>query len=294
MADIIILGTIGIDTLKTPFGTAESILGGSAVYASYAASFFASPAILSIKGEDLPDKDLDFLKQKNISLDGIATKGKNFRWTGEYVYDMNEAKTLKTELNSLADFDPVMPESYKKAKYLFLANVDPEIQIKTIDSMHDPELIVIDTMNFWIENNKERLLEATKKSNILICNEGEARQLFQTPNLIKAGKEALKLGIDGVIIKKGEHGSLLFTDDAFFSCPGYPLESLVDPTGCGDSFGGAFIGHYARTKNLRKSMVYGAVVASFTAEGFGLENLKKVKDEDIEERFKIMNSIREF
>ena len=294
MEDIIILGTIGIDTLKTPFGEAEDELGGSGIYASFAASFFSKPKLVSIKGEDLSDSELNFLKERGVDLKGIETKGKNFRWKGEYVYDMNEAKTLDTELNSLADFNPSLPDDYKKAKYLFLANVDPDIQIKVIDEMEDPELIVIDTMNFWIENKKDKLLVAIKKSDILILNDGEARQLFDTPNLIKAGKDALNLGLKAVIIKKGEHGSLLFTEDSFFNCPGYPLEQVIDPTGCGDSFGGSFIAHYSSNKDLRKAMVYGSVVASFNAEGFGLSNTKKITKDDIKERYLEMSKLREF
>ena len=294
MADIIILGTIGLDTLKTPFGKVENALGGSAVYASYATSFFSPVGIVSIKGTDLDDSELNFLKERTVSLEGVKTEGKNFRWSGEYEYDMGEAKTLKTELNSLADFNPDVPESYKKAKYLFLANVDPEIQLKVIESIENPELIVIDTMNFWIENKKEKLIDAIKKANILILNDGEARQLFDTPNLIKAGKLALKMGLDAVIIKKGEHGSLLFTENEHFNCPGYPLETVIDPTGCGDSFGGSFIGHYSKNKNLRKAMVYASVIASFNAEGFGLHNIRKITMEDIEKRFDEMEKIREF
>ena len=294
MTDIVILGTIGLDTLKTPFGKVEDVLGGSAIYASYAASFFAPTGIISIKGTDLKETELDFLKRRNVSMEGIKTEGKNFRWSGEYKFDMNEAKTLNTELNSLADFNPEIPESYKKAKYLFLANVDPEIQMKVIDSMDNPELIVVDTMNFWIENKKDKLIEVIKKSNILILNDGEARELFDTPNLVKAGKRALSLGIEAVIIKKGEHGSLLFTKDEHFNCPGYPLESVIDPTGCGDSFGGSFIGYYSKEKNLRKAMVYASVIASFNAEGFGLDSIKKVSMEDIENRFKEIVTLREF
>jgi len=294
MVNLIVLGTIGIDTLKTPFGTAENILGGSAVYASYAASFFTPAGIISIKGEDLDNSELSFLKEKGISLEGIKTQGKNFRWSGSYEFDMNEAKTLKTELNSLADFNPEVPSSFKDAKYLFVANVDPVIQQKIIGEMKNPELIVIDTMNFWIENKKNELLEAIKKADILILNDGEARQLFDTPYLVKAAKQALALGIKGVIIKKGEHGSLYFGKDEHFNCPGYPLEELRDPTGCGDSFGGAFIGYYAQTKNIRKAMVYGAVVASFTAEDFGLGKLKSITMDDIEKRFKEMQSLRDF
>lgn len=294
MTEIIILGTIGIDDLKTPFGEKKGILGGSAVYASAAASFFAKAGMLSIKGEDLDETELDFLIEKSVSLEGIETKGKNFRWSGEYEFDMNEAKTLNTELNSLVDFNPTIPESFKGAKYLFLANVDPDIQLKVIDSMNNPEEIVIDTMNLWIDIKKDKLIEAIKKSTILILNDGEARQLFDTPNLVKAGKAALNLGLKAVIIKKGEHGSLLFTKNEIFSCPGYPLELVKDPTGCGDCFGGSFIGYYSKTKDMRKAMVYGSVIASFNAEEFGPEKIKTLTMDEIEARYKKMEQIRKF
>ncbi len=294
MVDVVILGTIGIDTLKTPFGTAEDVIGGSAVYSSYAASFFSKPGMISIKGTDLKEEELSFLKERGVSLEGIKTEGSTFKWSGEYEFDMNEAKTLKTELNSLATFRPQIPQSYKEAKYLFLGNMDPQLQIEVIESVKNPELIIMDTMNFWIESQKEKVIEAIKKVDILVLNDGEARQLFETPNLIKAAKDALQLGLKAVIIKKGEHGSLLFTKEGHFNCPGYPLENLVDPTGCGDCFGGSFIGYYAKTKDMRKAMVYGSVIASYNAEGFGLENLRKITEQDVEGRYREMVALREF
>jgi len=294
MPDIIILGTIGIDRLKTPFGKAENVLGGSAVYAAYAASFFSKPGIISVKGEDLEEKELHFLKEKGVSLEGVKTKGKNFRWAGEYGKDMNEAKTISTEINSLADFQPDTPETYKNAKYLFMANIDPEMQLKVMNSVKAPELIVTDTMDYWIKNKKEKVMEAISKSDILILNDQEAKALFQEQNLVKAAKKALQAGLKAVIIKKGEHGSLLFTKNEHFSCPGYPLENATDPTGCGDSFGGAFIGHYSKSRDIRKAIVYASVIASFNAEGFGLENLKKISHEDIEKRYKEMIALRSF
>lgn len=294
MTEIVILGTIGLDTIKTPFDKVENILGGSAVYAAYAASFFAKAGIISIKGKDLSDSKLHFLKERGISLEGVRTEGKNFRWSGEYEYDMNEAKTLKTELNSLQNFNPEVPENFRNAKYLFLGNVDPEIQLKVIEATNRPELIVIDTMNFWIDSKKEKLLEVIKRADILVFNDIEARQLFETPSLVKAAKNALSLGLKAVIIKKGEHGSLLFTDSEHFNCPGYPLENVVDPTGCGDTFGGGFIGYYSKTGNIRKAMVYGSIIASFNAEGFGLDNLRKITINDIEKRYNEVVSYREF
>ncbi|MBS3106709.1 sugar kinase [Candidatus Woesearchaeota archaeon] len=291
--NLVILGTIGIDTMRTPFGKAENVLGGSSMYAGYAASFFSRPGVLSVKGEDLDDKELGFLKERGVLLDGVQTKGKNFRWEGKYEYDMNVAKTLKTELNALAEFKPKVPESFKKAPFLFLANMDPAIQLSVLEQMR-PKCVMLDTMDFWIEQKRRQLLEAIQKSTILICNDGEARELFRTPNLVQAAKKALELGVGAVIIKKGEHGSLLFGKEGFFSCPGYPLETIRDPTGCGDTFGGAFLAHYAKHGSMRKAMVYGAVLASFTAEGFGMERLRQVTLKDIEMRFNEMRKFREF
>jgi len=299
MVDLIILGTIGLDSVKTPFGKIKEGLGGAAVYASVAASFFSKPGIVSIMGEDFPEAYLQFLSKKGIDLSGIEKQGKTFRWDAFYEFDMNEAKTIKTELNSLESFKADLPDNYKDAKYVFLANIDPELQMKVIEQLKNPEFIVLDTMNFWIENKKEELIEVIKQVNLLLLNESEARQLFNTPFLIKAAKEALKLGPKAVIIKKGEHGSLLFTDDKYFSAPGYPLEEIKDPTGCGDSFGGALIGYLAKTKdtseaNLRKAIVYGSVIASYNAEDFSLNRLKTLTEKDIEKRYNEFHDIRKF
>ncbi|MFH1409687.1 MAG: PfkB family carbohydrate kinase, partial [Nanoarchaeota archaeon] len=226
-------------------------------------------------------------------------KGKTFRWSGSYEYDMNEAKTLKTELNALTEFSAMVPEAFKSASHLFLGNIDPALQLKVIEQMDRPELIVIDTMNLWIEHKKEELLKAIQKSNILVFNEGEARMLFDTPSLVKAGKESLALGLDAVIIKKGEHGSLMFTKNSHFNAPGYPLENLRDPTGCGDSFGGGLIGYLAKhgtldERALRKGIILGSTIASFNAEAFGVDSLRTLQLSDIEKRFEEIKKMREF
>jgi ribokinase len=212
---------------------------------------------------------------------------------------MNEAKTLRTELNSLETFKPEIPEKYKNAKYIFLANIDPSLQLEVIAKIKKPELILTDTMNFWIEHKKEDLLAVIKKTDILLLNDGEARQLFKTTNLVKAANKALKLGPKAIIIKKGEHGALLFTHNKHFNAPGYPLENIKDPTGCGDTFGGALIGYLAKTKNkeesnIRKAIIYASVLASHNAEDFSLEKLKRINSEDIEKRFKEFREMREF
>ena len=260
MIDPVIIGTVALDSLETPFGKVKDVIGGSATYASIAASLFSKPGILSIVGKDFPNKHIKFFNERGIDTEGIISGNKTFRWQGFYEFDMNEAKTIRTELNSLQSYKVQVPQSYKDAKYVFLANIDPELQLEVINHMKKPKLIIMDTMNFWIEHKREQLLKTIDKADILVLNDGEARQLFGTPNLVKAAKAALKLHTKAVIIKKGEHGALLFTDSKHFSAPSYPLENIKDPTGCGDSFGGALTGYLAKTqdlseKNLRKAIV---------------------------------------
>jgi len=299
MVNLVIAGTMALDGIETPFGKVENALGGSATYAAYAASFFSQPGIISVIGEDFPSHHLKELEKEGIDFKGIIKEGKTFKWKGYYEFDMNEAKTLKTELNSLETFKPEVPEEYKDAKYIFLANIDPSVQLEIIKNIKNPEIILTDTMNFWIDHKKDELLEVIKKTDILLLNDGEARQLFKTVNLIQAANKALKLGPKAVIIKKGEHGALLFTKDKHFNAPSYPLENIKDPTGCGDSFGGALIGYLAKTKNkdepnIRKAIIYASVLASHNAEDFSLEKLKKIKQKDIEKRFNEMKEMREF
>ena len=299
MSDVLVIGTVALDTIETPFGRVDRALGGSATYASFAASFFAKPAVISVIGHDFPEEYKVLLKKKGIDLDGIQVSDKTFHWEGFYEYDMNEAKTKKTELNSLAGFKINVPEKHRDVKYIFLGNIDPDLQLEALRQLKNPEFVVLDTMNFWISSKKDSLLKAISKANVLLLNDGEARQLFSTASLVKAANDALKLGPGAVIIKKGEHGALLFTKDKHFSAPSYPLESIKDPTGCGDSFGGGFIGHLAKTGNLnesnfRKAIIYGSVLASYNAEDFSLNRLKSVTMDDIEKRYEEFKDIREF
>lgn len=296
---LVILGTVGLDDVETPFGKVKGALGGSAVYAATAASFFSKSGVVSIAGHDLPKQYLQFFKERKIDIDGIEFKGKTFRWQGLYEFDMNEAKTIKTELNSLAEFEAKVPDRYLDAKFLFLANTDPILQMKTLSKMRNKPFVVLDTMNYWITSQKADLLKVIKKVDLLVLNEGEARQLFDTPNLIKAGKQALALGVEYVIIKKGEHGALLFSSNGFFSAPGYPLEQVNDPTGAGDSFSGGLIGYLAKTgdtseKNIRKAIIFGSCVASACAESFSLDYVKKTNLKNIKERYHDFKEIRRF
>ncbi len=299
MNDVLIIGTVALDTIETPFGKVERALGGSATYASFAASFFSNPSIISVVGNDFPKDYINLIKKRNIDVEGLRIIGKTFHWEGFYEYDMNEAKTRKTELNSLENFKVEVPEKYKNIKYIFLANIDPEHQFQTLRQINKPGFVVLDTMNFWINNKKNSLMKVIKNVDVLLLNDGEARQLFKTANLVNAANKALSLGPKAVIIKKGEHGALLFTKNKHFSAPGYPLENIKDPTGCGDSFGGAFIGYLAKTKdlsesNFRKAVVYGSVVASHNAEDFNLSRLKNLTMKDIEKRYKEFQDMREF
>jgi|TARA_B100000315_G_scaffold78537_1_gene71860 ribokinase len=299
MTDPIIIGTVALDSIETPFGKVKDALGGSACYASIAASFFSKPGILSIIGKDFPEQYLKYLNKKGIDTKGIILGEKTFKWEGFYEFDMNEAKTLRTELNSLESYNVEIPENYKNAKYIFLANIDPELQLDAINHVKKPRLVVMDTMNFWIDHKKEKVLDAIDKADILVLNDAEARQLFDTSNLVKAANACLKLHTKAVIIKKGEHGALLFTDNKHFNAPGYPLENIKDPTGCGDSFGGALTGYLAKTQdlgeaNLRKAVVYGSVIASYNAEDFSIDRLKRIEHRDIENRYKEFKDIREF
>jgi len=301
MVDVVIIGSVALDSIQTPFGKVRDVLGGSATYASFAASFFCKPGIVAVVGDDFPQEGLTLLEKRGISLAGLKREkdAKTFRWEGYYEYDMNEAKTLRTELNVWESFKPVLPDEYRNARYLFLGNIDPELQMDIITQIKSPKFIAADTMNFWIEHKRERLKDMIRKVDLLLLNDAEARELFETPNLFRAARSALGLGARAVIIKKGEHGALLFTKSTHFNAPGYPLENVVDPTGCGDCFGGGLIGYLAKTDepseaNIRRAMIYGSAIASYNAEGFGLEMLKKISVADIEKRFNEFRIMREF
>ncbi len=299
MTNLIIVGTIGLDDVETPFGKVKSSLGGSGSYASLAASFFCRPGLVSVAGSDLPDKHWQLFSKNKIDTAGVEKTGKTFRWSGKYLFDMNEVKTKKTELNSLANFDPTLPPHFREAKFLFLGNIDPTIQLQVLKQMKGKPFAAIDTMDYWIELKKEKLLRVISKIQLVVMNESEARMLFDTPNLIKAGRELLNLGPDYAVIKKGEHGALFFSHNAFFSAPSYPLEEVKDPTGAGDSFAGGLMGYLTITgdtseKNIRKGIVYGSIIASFCAEGFSLNYLSSTKLKDIKERYNLIKKIRKF
>ncbi len=292
---LLVVGSIALDTIETPFGRADMVAGGSAVYISAAASYFTAPIrLVGVVGSDFPKSEIEFLESRGIDLAGLQTieGGKTFHWSGRYHYDLNQRDTLDTQLNVFEKFDPVLPASYRKSRYILLGNIDPVLQRRVIESMEQkPELVICDTMNFWIEGKHEELLKTLKKVDVIIVNDSEARLLSSEPNLVKAAKYIMKLGPRIVIIKKGEHGALLFTGDTIFSAPAFPLEFIYDPTGAGDAFAGGFVGHLARTEdlsdeNLKRAVIYGSVMASFSVTKFGIEGLKELSDIEILGRYR--------
>jgi sugar/nucleoside kinase (ribokinase family) len=301
MNDILVVGSVALDTVKTPFGETREALGGSATYASYAASFFAPVRIVAVVGEDFPPEHVDLLKTRGVQMEGLQTvKGRTFRWAGSYEYDLNEAHTLATELNVFETFKPQIPAAYKKTDFVFLANIDPELQLAVLDQVDHPKLVACDSMNLWIKLKPLKLREVMKRVNFLFLNESEARQFTNTPSLIKAGRLLQSWGPQFVLIKKGEHGSLMFGNNTFFTAPAFPLEQVYDPTGAGDTFAGGFFGCLASHGGdiaepvLRKAVVYGSVMASFTVEQFSLERLKTLTTEQIESRVRMLKELAHF
>ena len=293
MPEVVIVGSAAFDDIKTPFGEVKGALGGSAVYAGLACSLFARPGIVSIVGDDFPQEHLRMLASKGIDVSGIDVQkgGKTFHWKGEYGADLNSAKTLRTELNVLGGFSPSLSEGFREADFLFLGNIGPEQQLAVLRQMkRRPKLVIADTMNLWIETQRDKVLQVVKGVDIALMNDGEARQLFRTSSIVKAAREILRLDSEIAVIKKGEHGCVMFTKGSHFACPGYPLEDVKDPTGSGDAFGGALIGHLAKTgdftdANMRKAIVYASSVASYNAEGFSVNRLKEISMQDVEKRF---------
>ena len=301
MVDVVIYGSVAFDSIKTPFGQTDKALGGSGTYASLAASFFTKPGVVSAVGEDFPKEDEALLKNKGIDLAGLEKrKGKTFHWKGEYGYDINDAKTLDVQFNVLQGFKPRLPKEYTKANYLLLGNNDPEMQLEVLAQMEKrPKMVIADTMNYYIENNRQKVLEVVKEADICLMNDSEARMLFKTPNLVKAAKEILKLDSELAIIKKGEHGAILSTTKKCFVAPAYPLENIVDPTGCGDCFAGAMLGFLTKEgkkdeETMRKAIMHGSTVASFNAEGMGTERLKTLTMEEISKRYEEFKEITRF
>jgi len=292
MAELLVTGTVALDNVRTPFGEVTDALGGSATFFSYAASFFTDVKLVAVVGPDFPKEHLDLLAARGVDLAGVqVADGPTFRWTGEYGYDLNEARTLDTRLGVLADFRPELPEHFRRCPFVFLANLDPVIQLDVLRSMARPRLAALDTMNFWIKGKRDELRAVLGEVDALLINDTEARMLAEEPNLVKAARSILEWGPRVVVVKRGEYGALMATRERFFFVPAYPLESVFDPTGAGDTFAGGFMGMLAGTgetdeRALRRAIVYGSVVASFTVEDFSLNRLKRLTRDDIEQRYR--------
>lgn len=284
---ILVLGTVALDTVKTPFGIRKNILGGSAVHFSMAARFFTKVNLVAVVGSDFPPKEIKFLSSKGLDLTSLAIeKGKTFHWQGEYKGDLNTAITLKTELGVLANFSPQISKEQLKIGYVFLANVDPDIQRHLLRLMRSPKLVAMDSMNYWINTKRKSLLSLLKDVDIYLANDREALSLSQESNLIKAAKSLHRIGPRMVLIKKGEHGVLFYNGKSFFPLPAYPAERIIDPTGAGDTFAGGFMGYLAKSGKLnddkiKKALLYGTIAASFNVEGFGLERSGRLTLEDL-------------
>lgn len=299
---LLVVGSLGLDNVSTPFEKVENALGGSATYISLAASYFSGPInLVGVVGDDFPQKYVDLLRQHDIDLEGlqIVENGKTFRWAGKYHYDLNVRDTLLTELNVFEKFNPIIPEQYRKSKFICLGNIDPILQNKVLDQLDSPQFVVCDTMNYWIEGKRDELLKVLKRTDVLIINDSEARLLAKDPNLIKASKIIMEMGPKGLIIKKGEHGALLFTDGVIFSAPAYPMEMINDPTGAGDTFAGGFVGYLQKTedissKNLKNAVIYGSTMASFCVEKFSTKGLEDLDYLMIQDRFREFRDLSRF
>ncbi len=297
---IVVVGTVAFDTVETPFGKGEDVLGGSATYFSTSASFFTDVSLVAVVGEDFPEEHVSFLRSREIDTDGLVRiPGKTFHWTGRYGYDLNEAQTLDTQLNVLMEFRPDLPPRYRETEVLFLANIDPELQLEVLDQVKSPKLVACDTMNFWISSKPAALKEVLRRVDIVIINEGEARQFTGEANLVKAARQIMALGCKRLVIKRGEYGVLMFAGDSIFAAPAYPLESVFDPTGAGDTFAGGFMGYLANTGDftedgMRQAIVFGSVMASFNVEDFSLDRLKSLTYPEIEERFRHFRALTRF
>src|ERR1700682_1845693 len=299
---LLVVGSIALDTVKTPVEEHADLVGGSASYAAVGASFFSPVKLVGVVGKDFPQSEFDFWKSRKIDIDGVQrVDGKTFRWSGEYAWDLNTRETRSVALNVFEHFKPALPESYRKTDFALLANIAPSLQSHVLDQMERPRFVVADTMDLWIETTRSDLDVLLPRVDLLILNDSEARQITKETSLIKAGRKIQKMGPRYVAIKKGEHGALLFGENnEFFSCGAYPLEDIHDPTGAGDTFAGGMAGYLAATvkevrfNDLRKAMIYGSVLASVTVEAFGLDRLRKLSMDEIKERYETFKVMSQF
>ncbi len=297
---VLVVGTVAFDSIETPFGSAERILGGSASYFALGASFFTPVRVVGVVGQDFPAEHLDLFRQKGIDLEGLKhEKGDTFHWRGRYHEDVNVRDTLELHLNVLSSFVPELPARYRDAEYVFLGNIDPVMQMEVLNQIRKMKLVACDTMDHWIRESAQDLRKVLKRIEMLVINDSEARLLSGYQNIVRAARAILKMGPKVVLIKRGEYGVLQFSDSSVFAVPAYPLEEVFDPTGAGDSFAGGLFGQMARSKDgsqrgLRRAIVYGSVVASFTVEDFGVKRLTTASLADIEERYQRFVKMTDF
>ncbi|MCF4100557.1 PfkB family carbohydrate kinase [Gillisia sp. M10.2A] len=302
MSKLLIVGTVAFDAIETPFGKTDKILGGAATYIGLSASQFdVDSAIVSVVGEDFPEEHLNLLTGNNINIDGleIVKGGKTFFWSGKYHNDLNTRDTLDTQLNVLADFNPVVPAAYKDAEIVMLGNLHPLVQLSVLEQITSPKLVVLDTMNFWMDNAWDDLMKVISKVDVITINDEEARQLTGEHSLVRAARKIEKLGPKYVVIKKGEHGALLFHNDQIFFAPALPLEEVFDPTGAGDTFAGGFTGYIAKSndisfENMKNAVIYGSTLASFCVEKFGTERMTGLNKNEINSRLKEFKDLTQF
>ncbi len=288
---VLVVGSMALDSVETPFGKVENILGGSASYFSLGASNFTDVNVVAVVGNDFPEEHIQLLESHGIKLDGVKIEeGETFRWVGHYGYDLSEAKTLETHLNVFETFNPVLPDHYKDIDIVFLANIDPEIQFEVLQQVNNPKLVACDTMNFWIESKPEQLKKLLGHVDILMINDAETRELAGEPIIVKAARKIMEMGPKMLIVKRGEYGALMFSKDGIFYAPSYPLEEVLDPTGAGDTFAGGFMGYVAshdinNVNDYKRAVIYGSVLASFTVEDFSVNRLAKLKKDEIDARY---------
>jgi sugar/nucleoside kinase (ribokinase family) len=287
---LLVVGSVALDSVETPFGKADHVLGGSANFFSAAASHFCPVQLVGVIGNDYPEDQLVPLQRRGVDFAGLErADGASFRWRGRYRHDLNSAETLETHLGVFSHFEPKIPAQFRGAPFVFLANIDPRLQLQVLDQVDRPKLVACDTMNFWIESRRPELLKLLERVNLISLNDGEARQLTEQYNLVQAARWILDRGPSTVLLKKGEHGAFMFTRESVFFAPAYPLESVFDPTGAGDSFAGGFMGWLAKTgdlseANMRRAVVYGSAMGSFAVEKFSIQRLVEIGEADVRRR----------
>ncbi len=288
---LLVVGSMALDTIETPFGREENVLGGSASYFSLAASMFTDVSVVAVVGKDFPEEHLELFRSKGIELEGVKREsGETFRWEGRYDYDLGDPETLGTYLNVFEDFKPVIPESYRNMQYVFLANIDPELQLSVLNQVNNPKLVACDTMNYWINNKPHELKKVLRQVDILMLNDSETRALAGEPRITQAARAVREMGPKVLIVKRGEYGALMFSDDGIFWAPSYPLDEVIDPTGAGDTFAGGFMGFVAGHDivdhtGFKTAVVYGSVAASFTVENYSVRRISRLKPVEIDQRF---------